>query len=150
MYVVTYRIIFPPPDKIQLPPPPSQVLFPLFPITPTSLLTPDGSGIEIYFVENNLCVKTDVKKKISSEKFKYSFQPQRWYFVTISHEYHLIGRSELHLYVDNQKISVPMTYPKVPDGVTVNLLGCNNKISGVYTTGRAQPFLGNDIEVSLW
>ncbi len=60
-------------------------------------------------------MKQDVKGKSTSQKMKYAFQPGRWYFIAVTMEYHFLGRDELKLYVDGDKASFQMSYPKITD-----------------------------------
>jgi hypothetical protein len=66
-----------------------------------------------------------------------------------------LGRSELKLYVDQNKFEFPFTYPKISDvcsvhgrvltstqPVTTCYIGMNGKIGGTYIMGGPQPLFG--------
>ena len=37
------------------------------------------------------------------------------YFLAVTHEYHMITRSEVKLFVDNQKFGSTLSYPKIAE-----------------------------------
>lgn len=70
-------------------------------------------GLEIHFVDNYLSIQVTTKKKAESQSFKFYFEPKKWYFLAITHEFHLLRKSEISLFVNGELVeSKPLSYPK--------------------------------------
>lgn len=79
-------------------------------------MTASGAGIELYFLEGSFCLSIwEGRGKVTDYRLKIPIQPQKWYFMALSHEYKFLGRSEVKLLVGNNKQSFPVSFPKITD-----------------------------------
>lgn len=93
-----------------------------------SFLSDDGTGLQSYFVDDQLAVESISKKKSQVVTFKFRFEPRKWfqflfsylltltkrYFLLLSHEYHLLRSSEITLFINGvPEETLPLLYPKV-------------------------------------
>eukprot|EP01105_Mastigella_eilhardi_P005674 TRINITY_DN1731_c0_g1_i3.p1 TRINITY_DN1731_c0_g1~~TRINITY_DN1731_c0_g1_i3.p1 ORF type:complete len:2359 (-),score=485.36 TRINITY_DN1731_c0_g1_i3:92-7168(-) len=116
-----------------------------------SFLNGDLNGLELYLQQRFLAVRSTVKKaKCEVQVLRaVALVAKRWYFVALTHMYHLWQKSELSLYLDGAFIEkVPLLYPKAD--VTSCCLGTNLTPAEANTRQvRAQPFTGQLGQVFL-
>jgi hypothetical protein len=93
-------------------------------------LTAEGHGIELFFAEGMMCLRMDTKGKKMTQKLQFTFEPHKWHFVCITHEYRFLGSSELKLYIDfRHKYEFPVSYPKISE---VNCFGSLIVVASYY------------------
>lgn len=69
--------------------------------------------MEGFFFDNHLVVQTTGSKKTDQATWKFPFELKKWYFVVITHEYHLLRKSEITLFIDGHVIDTkPLLFPK--------------------------------------
>ncbi|KAF2071920.1 hypothetical protein CYY_006757 [Polysphondylium violaceum] len=78
-----------------------------------SFFSDDDVGFECCFYLQSLVFSIKTKTKAPIIKSVYKFQPHKWYHVTIAHEYFLLRKSQLSLYVNGRlEEKMPLLYPK--------------------------------------
>ena len=78
-------------------------------------MTDERLGLEGYFVDHNFYIVSITKKRAEYQQWKYTFEPKQWYFITVTHQFHLLRKSEVTLYVNGQLVeSKFLLYPKNP------------------------------------
>ncbi len=76
-----------------------------------SLQTEDGLGLEAFWHQSSLCVGVCVQKgKRVGVRFKFAFEPKRWYLIGISHEYRFIRYGVRALFVCLHSVIVAMCF----------------------------------------
>ncbi len=86
---------------------------PILIVLTVSFLNETGQGVELFFVDNYLAIQTDTKTKSEQKMWKYFFEPKKWYFVCVTHEYHLMRKSLVTLNVNGELVEAfPLIYPK--------------------------------------
>jgi len=67
----------------------------------------------------------DTKGKKLNQKLQYTFEPHKWHFVCITHEYRFLGSSELKVYIDfKHKYEFPVAYPKIAEVIDLYMAEC--------------------------
>jgi hypothetical protein len=92
-------------------------------------LTEEKLGLEVFFVDNYMTIHSTTKKKDETKSWKFLFEPKKWYFVCITHQYHMLRKSDAALYVNGELVEEhPLVYPKLSEVVrdrvtsTVNII----------------------------
>ncbi|KAL6080677.1 hypothetical protein QOT17_000314 [Balamuthia mandrillaris] len=80
-----------------------------------SFIGEDGRGVEAFFQNHRLTVQTvQSKGKVARVVFSFMFQPSTWYFITVTHVYRFLRRSEVSLYINGEPVErQPLSYPKI-------------------------------------
>ncbi|KAN0025804.1 hypothetical protein ACTFIU_000067 [Dictyostelium citrinum] len=78
-----------------------------------SFFSDENVGFEVTFQQQSLIFQIRTKSKSPCIGSHYRFQPGKWYHVIISHEYFLLRKSQLSLYVNGKlEEKMPLLYPK--------------------------------------
>jgi hypothetical protein len=78
-----------------------------------SFLCADTAGIEAVFVGSKLALRVRQSGGRTEEVLcNYTFEAQTWYHLVVTHQYHLVGKSIITLYVNGARdCAVPLRYP---------------------------------------
>eukprot|EP00761_Pharyngomonas_kirbyi_P004863 gb/GECH01004868.1/.p1 GENE.gb/GECH01004868.1/~~gb/GECH01004868.1/.p1 ORF type:complete len:2114 (+),score=480.09 gb/GECH01004868.1/:1-6342(+) len=67
----------------------------------------NGTGIEVRFLGRSICILVFSRKGINSTHFKYPFNLQQWYFLTITHSKAMFffSKSQIQLFINGNQVS---------------------------------------------
>ena len=104
-----------------------------------SFETQTGLGIQAYFQNKFFTIQTKTaRNKSDIQRMTFPFQTNQWYFLAISHSYHLISKSMVEFFVDGSpKGKGPLVYPNLSDSFLNNCIG--NNLTEFYLH---QPLIG--------
>lgn len=110
-----------------------------------SVLSDTGSGLEVFFVANDLFMVTHHAGQQSTVPipFNHSFRVKAWYFIAVRHVQHRWSPSEVQLFVNGKMVNnSACKYPGV-EGRAYAWIGTNMKIRTPYLhLPRASCFYG--------
>ncbi len=117
-----------------------------------SFLTEEALGVEAFFLNEKLCVAIKNRNRTDQPvTFKFPFEPKSWYFIVISHQYHMMRKSEVTLFVNgNPSETLYITYPKFDAPVSCSHVGTNGEAleplfgtkAMAFAKDRSQPLFG--------
>ncbi|KAH3765872.1 beach protein [Pelomyxa schiedti] len=91
-----------------------------------SFLTEDSAGLEIFIQQNFFQLKTTVSRnRTESVSLRLPLNTKRWYFVTVTHAYRFLTKSEVSVFVNGKLTDTSsLVYPK-SDNITQCFIGTN-------------------------